>query len=91
MKLEFVIDKKYDKQFLGMSNKITRDHFDDIYRNSLRYLKYTKEQYQIAWDEIGSKFFAILKKKQDINGFIRIINVLFQSQIMAFQIGDMLL
>jgi len=39
MKLKYVIDKKYDKQFVGMSNKIVRAHFDDIYKNNLSYLK----------------------------------------------------
>ena len=33
MKLKYVIDKKYDKQFVGMSSKIVRDNFDDIYKN----------------------------------------------------------
>ena len=69
MKLEFVIDKKYDKQFLGMSSKTVRDHFDDIYRNNLRYLKYTKEQYQIAWDEIGPKFFHYIEKETGYKWF----------------------
>ncbi len=69
MKLEFVIDKKYDKQFLGMSSKVARNHFDDIYRNSLRYLKYTKEQYQIAWDEIGSNFFRYIEKETGYKWF----------------------
>ena len=27
MKLKYVIDKKYDKQFVGMSSKIVRDNF----------------------------------------------------------------
>jgi len=56
MRVEYVIDKEYDKKFVGMSNKVVRTHFDDIYNNSLPYLKYTKEVYQSAWDEIGQKF-----------------------------------
>jgi len=45
-----------------MSSKIVRDNFDDIYKNSLPYLKYTKEAYQSAWDEIGQKFFRYIAK-----------------------------
>ncbi len=69
MKLKYVIDKKYDKQFVGMSNKIVRDNFDDIYKKSLPYLKYTKEAYQSAWNEIGQKFFHYIAKETGYGWF----------------------
>ncbi|NQU83325.1 MAG: hypothetical protein HQ536_01295 [Parcubacteria group bacterium] len=69
MKLKYVIDKKYDKQFVGMSNKVIRDHFEDIYKNSLRYLKYTQKEYQVAWDEIDKKFFAYIAKETGYEWF----------------------
>jgi hypothetical protein len=69
MKLKYVIDKKYDKQFLGLSSKVVRDNFDDIYKNSSKYLKYTKQQYQIAWDEIGHKFSRYVVKETGYEWF----------------------
>lgn len=69
MKLKYIIDKKYDKQFVGTSNKIVRKHFDDIYKNSTRYLKYTQKEYQIAWDEIGPNFFRYIAKETGYEWF----------------------
>ncbi|MDO8617590.1 MAG: hypothetical protein Q7N87_01710 [Candidatus Uhrbacteria bacterium] len=69
MKLKYVLDKKYDKQFVGMSSKIVRDNFDDIYKNSQKYLKYTQQQYQMAWDKIGQKFFRYIAKETGYEWF----------------------
>jgi len=69
MKLKYVIDKKYDKQFVGMGNKIVREHFEDIYKNSIQYLKYTQKQYQATWDEIGQNFFRYIAKETGYNWF----------------------
>lgn len=69
MKLKYVIDKKYDKQFLDMSSKVIRDNFDGIYKNSLRYLKYTQKQYQLSWDEIGQKFSRYVAKETGYEWF----------------------
>jgi len=69
MKLKYVIDKEYDKQYVGISKKIIRDNFDDIYKNSLPYLKYTKNAYQAAWDKIGQKFFYYITKETGYKWF----------------------
>lgn len=69
MKLKYVIDKEYDKKFLSMSSDVIKNNFDDIYKNSLKYLKYTQQQYQVAWDEIGQKFFRYIKKETGYEWF----------------------
>lgn len=46
-----------------MSTKAVRAHFDDIHKNSLPYLEYTKKAYQSSWNKIGKKFSDYITSK----------------------------
>ncbi|MBU1036684.1 hypothetical protein KKF32_01445 [Patescibacteria group bacterium] len=69
MKLKYIIDKKYDKQFVNMSSPVVYKNFDDIYKHSLKYLKYTQVEYQKAWNEIGQKFSCYIEKETGYRWF----------------------
>lgn len=69
MKLKYIIDKNYDRHFLNMSNLVVRKNFDNIYKNSLKYLKYTRDLYQKSWDEINNDFSGYLEKQTNYNWY----------------------
>lgn len=69
MKLEYIIDKEYDRRFLDMSTDLVRNNFDEIYKSTLPYLKDTKRLYQASWDEIGDKFSRFIEKETGYDWF----------------------
>ena len=69
MKLKYIIDKEYDRKFLDKSTFVVRKNFDNIYKNSLKYLKYTRDVYQNAWNEIDRKFFDYIEKETGYKWF----------------------
>ncbi len=67
MRLKYIIDKNYDKQFV--ENAAIKKQFDGIYQRSLKYLKYTQKLYQLSWDEIGQKFSRYIEKETGYKWF----------------------
>lgn len=71
MKLQFIIDKEYDKQLakdFGKDNK-TLNWMDDQYKTALKYLKLTQKLYQESWDEIGDDFSKYIEKTTGYNWY----------------------
>lgn len=54
MKLRFTLDKNYDRRFCG-SKKELRD-LDAYYRRNLRYMEYSRKEYQRSWNAISAEF-----------------------------------
>ncbi len=61
MKLKFIIDKDYDKVFVGKNEK-TLQYIDEQYKSFLKFLELTTELYQKSWDEIGDDFSDYIEK-----------------------------
>lgn len=67
MKLKFIIDKKYDKNFLQKQEE--KIYVDKIYKNSLNFLKLTQALYQKSWNKIGKDFSDYIEKETGYNWF----------------------
>jgi hypothetical protein len=63
MKLTFIIDKKYDKKYVNLSQPHVKKNFDAIYRKSKPYLEQTGKAYQKSWNEIGEDFSKYVEKQ----------------------------
>jgi hypothetical protein len=60
MKLKFILDKDYEKQFA--EDKSTWQYIDEQHKSSLRILELTKNLYQKSWDEINDEFSDYVEK-----------------------------
>ena len=57
MKLKFIIDKKYDLEFLS-----DKKEAEKIYRKFGKYLNGARVAYQGSWDEINNEFSGVVEK-----------------------------
>ena len=71
MKLEFTIDKKYDKRMakdFGFSNEVFKK-IDATYKTSLPFLELTKDLYQKSWNGINKEFSDYIEKETGYKWF----------------------
>ena len=71
MKLEFTIDKQYDKKIaksFGFSDRILKK-IDEDYGTSLPFLESTKKIYQKSWNEINQEFSDYIEKETEYKWF----------------------
>lgn len=71
MKVEFIIDKKYDFKMakaMGFPKKV-RSYIEEQYKTSNKYLKLTKELYQKSWNEINNEFSRYIEKETGYKWF----------------------
>ncbi|MFH1745195.1 MAG: hypothetical protein ABH881_03450 [bacterium] len=66
MILKFIIDKKYDKKFI---NKSQAKEFEELYKTSLEYMKYSQNEYQKSWDKINNDFSDYIEKQTGYKWF----------------------
>jgi hypothetical protein len=69
MKLKFIIDKQYDKEFVS---KAHLKEFNQQYRLNLKYMKYSQREYQKSWDEINDEFSNYIEKQTGYKWFYKI-------------------
>ena len=67
MKLQFIIDKDYDKYFV--KDETVLKYIDSQYDTSLKFLEKTLELYQNSWNEIGDDFSEYVEKITGYNWF----------------------
>jgi hypothetical protein len=60
MKLKFIIDKNYEKQFV--EDKKGWQYIDEQHKTSLKFIELTKYLYQKSWDEINDEFSDYIEK-----------------------------
>ncbi|KKU10562.1 MAG: hypothetical protein UX65_C0001G0034 [Parcubacteria group bacterium GW2011_GWB1_46_8] len=60
MKLKFIIDKNYEKQFV--KDKKIWQYIDEQHKTSLKFIELTKSLYQKSWDEINDEFSDYIEK-----------------------------
>ena len=60
MKLKFIIDKNYEKQFI--KDKATWQYIDEQHKSSLKFLELTRDLDQKSWDEINDEFSDYIEK-----------------------------
>lgn len=67
MKLSFVIDKRYDKQFVR--DKKTLLYLEEQYKKIQQDLKISQKNYQNSWNEINDDFTKYIEKKTGYKWF----------------------
>src|SRR3989339_2088951 len=60
MKLKFIIDKNYEKQFV--KDKKVWQYIDEQHKTSLKFIELTKNLYQKSWNEINDEFSDYVEK-----------------------------
>ena len=60
MKLKFIIDKNYEKQFV--KDKKIWQYIDEQHKTSLKFIELTKSLYQKSWNKINDEFSDYIEK-----------------------------
>ena len=71
MKLEFAIDKEYDKEMakaFGLPDEVLKK-IDAQYRSSFSFLEHSKKLYQESWNEINKEFSDYIEKETGYKWF----------------------
>lgn len=69
MNLEYIIDKKYDRQFIKGAKALR--FFDAQYKQCRPYMEATLVLYQASWDEIGQEFSYYINNRSGYNWFYK--------------------
>lgn len=69
MQLKFIIDRNYDKKFTKSKEQLK--DLESQYKLILKYMKYSRKEYQKSWDEINDIFSNYIEKETGYKWFYK--------------------
>lgn len=68
MKLKFIIDKDYDEALISPKQE---EYFEEFYARGMKYLEYSRREYQKAWNEICDNFSDYIERETGYEWFYK--------------------